>query len=73
MTYQRFVEAVASNDRADIQTILLDINPDHASLQPENAIIVKPWTGKQDDAAGLINLIPFLECGSTRCRAGTWG
>ncbi|KAL1407278.1 mitochondrial inner membrane protein required for protein import [Vanrija albida] len=42
------------------KTILLDINSDHAALQPENAIIVKPWGGTAGDK-GLVELIPFLE------------
>lgn len=40
---------------------MVDINPEHAGLQPENAIIIKPWEGKGGDQ-GLVDLIPFLEC-----------
>lgn len=43
------------------KVIMLDINADHAALQPENAIIMKPWDGKPRDQ-GLIEMIPFLEC-----------
>jgi mitochondrial import inner membrane translocase subunit TIM50 len=41
--------------------ILLDTREEHASEQPDNAIIVKPYKGEPGDA-GLVNLIPFLEC-----------
>ncbi|KAI5964861.1 TIM50 [Candida pseudojiufengensis] len=41
------------------KTIMIDVDEDSASLQPENSIIVKKWDGKPDDY--LINLIPFLE------------
>ncbi len=43
------------------KVIMLDINAEHAALQPENAIIIKPWEGKGGDK-GLVDLIPFLEC-----------
>ncbi|ORY26471.1 HAD-like domain-containing protein [Naematelia encephala] len=42
------------------KVILLDTNPEHAALQPDNAIIIKPWTGQGGDK-GLVDLIPFLE------------
>ena len=45
------------------KVILLDINAEHAALQPENAIVIKPWEGKGGDE-GLVELIPFLECKS---------
>jgi len=41
--------------------ILLDTNPEHAALQPDNAIIIPAWEGKGGDK-GLVELIPFLEC-----------
>lgn len=43
------------------KVILLDTNAEHAALQPENAIIIKPWEGKSGDR-GLVDMIPFLEC-----------
>lgn len=43
------------------KVVMLDINEEHAALQPENAIIIKPWEGKGGDK-GLVDLIPFLEC-----------
>ena len=45
--------------------ILLDTSADSASRQPENAIVIPPWTGSREDAGGLVNLIPFLECMSS--------
>lgn len=41
------------------KTVLVDINPESWSLQPENAIPMEPWDGKPDDK--LVQLIPFLE------------
>jgi len=43
---------------------MVDTNAEHAALQPENAVIIKPWEGKGGER-GLIDLIPFLECTST--------
>lgn len=45
------------------KVIMLDTNPEHAALQPENAIIIPPWEGKGGEQ-GLVELIPFLECKS---------
>lgn len=45
------------------KVVLLDTNAEHSALQPENAIIIKPWEGKPGDR-GLIEMIPFLECKS---------
>ncbi|KAG7562868.1 hypothetical protein FFLO_01697 [Filobasidium floriforme] len=42
------------------KVVLLDTNPDHASLQPENAIIIPKWDGTPGDK-GLVDMIPFLE------------
>lgn len=43
------------------KVILIDTNPDHVAMQPDNAIVVKPWNGQPGDK-GLVDLIPFLEC-----------
>jgi TFIIF-interacting CTD phosphatase-like protein len=43
------------------KVIMIDTNPEHAALQPENAVIIKPWEGKGGER-GLVDLIPFLEC-----------
>jgi import inner membrane translocase subunit TIM50 len=40
---------------------MIDTNAEHANLQPENAVIIKPWEGKGGER-GLVDLIPFLEC-----------
>ncbi|OCF72346.1 mitochondrial import inner membrane translocase subunit TIM50 [Kwoniella mangroviensis CBS 8886] len=42
------------------KVILLDTNSEHAELQPENSIIIKPWNGQPRDK-GLVEMIPFLE------------
>lgn len=42
------------------KTLLVDTNPAHASLQPENAIILPKWDGSPGNK-DLVALIPFLE------------
>lgn len=42
------------------KVILLDVNPEHGALQPENTIIIPPWKGTPGDK-GLVEMIPFLE------------
>ncbi len=42
------------------KVILVDTEPSHAKLQPENAIIIPKWRGDPEDK-GLVSLIPFLE------------
>ncbi|WVQ94093.1 hypothetical protein IAU59_001171 [Kwoniella sp. CBS 9459] len=42
------------------KVILFDTNAEHADLQPENSIIIKPWDGTPRDK-GLVEMIPFLE------------
>lgn len=41
---------------------MIDTNPEHLHLQPENGIIIPKWKGDKENRAGLVNLIPFLEC-----------
>lgn len=48
-----------NRDLAD--TIIIDTDPEHVSLQPENAIILPKWTGDPKDR-DLVAMIPFLEC-----------
>ncbi|ORX35097.1 hypothetical protein BD324DRAFT_582622 [Kockovaella imperatae] len=42
------------------KVILLDTDPEHSALQPENSVIIKPWKGNMGDR-GLVEMIPFLE------------
>ncbi|KAF9360892.1 mitochondrial inner membrane protein required for protein import [Mortierella sp. NVP85] len=42
------------------KVIIMDSNPDAYSLQPENSIAMKPWTGDPNDTE-LVAMIPFLE------------
>ncbi|EGW35249.1 mitochondrial inner membrane protein required for protein import [Spathaspora passalidarum NRRL Y-27907] len=41
------------------KTVIIDVDEDAVSLQPENGIVVEKWDGKADDY--LISMIPFLE------------
>lgn len=47
------------------KVVMLETNPEHAHLHPDNAIILPKWDGKPGDK-GLIEMIPFLECESSR-------
>lgn len=42
------------------KTIIIDTDPAHVKLQPENAIVLPKWKGDPQDK-GLVALIPFLE------------
>ncbi|KAF2201002.1 import inner membrane translocase subunit tim50 [Delitschia confertaspora ATCC 74209] len=42
------------------KTIIIDTDPSHVKLQPENAIILPKWKGTPGDK-DLVALIPFLE------------
>ena len=42
------------------KVILIDCSPDAYSMQPNNAIPLKPWEGQASDK-DLVKLIPFLE------------
>lgn len=46
------------------KVVMLETNAEHASLQPDNAIVLKPWDGSKGDR-GLVDMIPFLECTPT--------
>lgn len=41
---------------------MIDTVADHAVLQPENSIIIRPWEARGGADRGLVDLIPFLEC-----------
>lgn len=42
------------------QVVMMDNNPEHFSLQPDNAILVPAWDGSPDDRY-LLDILPFLE------------
>ncbi len=46
------------------KVVMLDTDPDHVSLQAENAIVIPKWKGNPRDK-GLVAMIPFLECSSS--------
>lgn len=46
------------------RVIVLETNPSHTQLQPENTILLEPWLGAESSPAvkkELVDLIPFLE------------
>ncbi|WFD32984.1 mitochondrial inner membrane protein required for protein import [Malassezia sp. CBS 17886] len=71
IAYQLFRESCRMHDgklckdishlnRDPRKVVVLDINPEHVALQPENAIVLEPWRGDRDDRV-LLGLIPFLD------------
>ncbi|OAK94137.1 hypothetical protein IQ06DRAFT_286762 [Phaeosphaeriaceae sp. SRC1lsM3a] len=42
------------------KVIIMDTDPSHVKLQPENAIVLPKWKGEPGDK-GLVAMIPFLE------------
>lgn len=42
------------------KVIIIDTKESHVQNQPDNAIVLAPWTGNKDDTE-LVSLIPFLE------------
>ncbi|KAK9710767.1 mitochondrial inner membrane protein required for protein import [Basidiobolus ranarum] len=57
---KKHVKDISRLNRDLSKVIMMDSNPDAYSLQPENAIAVKPWKGEPDDNY-LLSMIPFLE------------
>ncbi|EOA86570.1 mitochondrial inner membrane protein required for protein import [Exserohilum turcicum] len=52
------------------KVIIIDTDPSHVKLQPENAIVLPKWKGDPNDK-GLIALIPFLEYLAMMSQTGT--
>ncbi|WFC98803.1 mitochondrial inner membrane protein required for protein import [Malassezia yamatoensis] len=71
IAYQLFRESCLQKDgklikdltylnRDPRRVIMIDTNPEHVSMQPENAILLPPWHGEKGDR-DLVGLIPFLD------------
>lgn len=56
----KLVKDVSHLNRDPRKVIVLDTNPDHVSLQPENGLVLEPWLGNKDDR-DLLGLVPFLD------------
>lgn len=56
----KVVKDISFLNRDPSKVIVLDVNPEHVALQPENAIVLQPWDGSPRDK-GLVDMIPFLE------------
>ena len=56
----KLVKDIRHLNRDPRKVIMLDVNPEHVSLQPENAIVMAPWMGNKEDRE-LMGLIPFLD------------
>lgn len=56
----KLVKDIRHLNRDPRKVIVLDINPEHVSMQPENAIVLEPWKGDKNDR-DLLGLVPFLD------------
>ncbi|OXB39670.1 mitochondrial import inner membrane translocase subunit TIM50 [Cryptococcus neoformans] len=56
----KVVKDISFLNRDPSKVIVLDVNPEHVALQPENGIVLQPWDGSPRDK-GLVDMIPFLE------------
>ena len=56
----KFIKDLSYMNRDLSKVVLVDTNPDAGSAQPENTIIIRPWTGNADDTE-LVAYVPFLE------------
>ncbi|TFK19107.1 HAD-like protein [Coprinopsis marcescibilis] len=56
----KIVKDLSYLNRDPSKVIMLDTDPEHICLQPENAVLVPKWKGDPKDK-GLIAMIPFLE------------
>ena len=56
----KYVKDLSHLNRDMSKVIIMDSNPDAFSMQPENGIALRPFTGKPNDH-GLLEYIPFLE------------
>jgi len=55
-----YIKDLSCLNRDLSKTIIIDTDPSHVKLQPENAIILPKWKGTPGDK-NLVALIPFLE------------
>ena len=56
----KYVKDLSHLNRDMSKVIIMDSNPEAFSMQPENGIPLRPFTGKPNDH-GLLEYIPFLE------------
>ncbi|KAF2875773.1 hypothetical protein BDV95DRAFT_485428 [Massariosphaeria phaeospora] len=55
-----YIKDLSCLNRDLSRTIIIDTDPSHVKLQPENAIVLPKWKGQAGDKS-LVALIPFLE------------
>ncbi|KAI7865598.1 HAD-like domain-containing protein [Spinellus fusiger] len=56
----QYIKDLSHLNRDLSKVIIMDSTPAAFSMQPENGIALKPWTGEAGDH-GLVDFIPFLE------------
>lgn len=55
-----YIKDLSYLNRDPSKVIIIDTDPSHVKLQPENAIVLPKWKGEPGDK-GLVSMIPFLE------------
>jgi import inner membrane translocase subunit TIM50 len=65
----KYVKDISQLNRDPKKVIMVDVNPEAYSLQPENGLHLKPWKGEAGDRE-LTRLETFLE-GIVRDFSGT--
>ncbi|KAF3038632.1 mitochondrial inner membrane protein required for protein import [Didymella heteroderae] len=55
-----YIKDISYLNRDPSKVIMIDTDPSHVKLQPENAIVLPKWKGEPGDK-GLVAMIPFLE------------
>ncbi|KAL1651117.1 mitochondrial inner membrane protein required for protein import [Didymella pomorum] len=55
-----YIKDISYLNRDPSKVIMIDTDPSHVKLQPENAIVLPKWKGEAGDK-GLVAMIPFLE------------
>ncbi|KAF1930513.1 uncharacterized protein M421DRAFT_58298 [Didymella exigua CBS 183.55] len=55
-----YIKDLSYLNRDPSKVIVMDTDPSHVKLQPENAIVLPKWKGDPADK-GLVAMIPFLE------------
>ncbi|KAF2623093.1 hypothetical protein BU25DRAFT_414605 [Macroventuria anomochaeta] len=55
-----YIKDLSYLNRDPSKVIVIDTDPSHVKLQPENAIVLPKWKGEPGDK-GLVAMIPFLE------------
>ena len=60
-SYVLLSQDLSKLNRDPTRVMFLSAHAKETCLQPENAVVVKPWKLESDDTT-LLDLLPFFEC-----------